>query len=161
MKLTAKNITDNFWIVQQDGRKIGNIVILPSGVEFSQGTKVERFAHLEDVSKKYPVEFVSIPKLTTVPSHEVLGYPTRTAAFNSEFDVQHQLPLYTSEEDSRSKLCAGYYIVNKNQKGWQKVWCPKFITLHRNPYYGPFKTKEEQQECWDQIDEHTSAHSEL
>lgn len=158
MKLTAKHITDSFWIVQQDGRKIGNIVVLPSGVKFSQGSQVETFSHLEDINKKYPVEFVSMPTSKIEPTKDVLGYPTKTLAFNSEFDVQHQLPLYTSEEDSRSKLCAGYYIVNKNQKGWSQVWCPKFITLHRNPYYGPFKTREEQQKCWDQINVHTATH---
>ena len=159
MKLTAKNINDNFWIVQQDGRKIGNITVLPNGVEFSLGSNVEKFAHLEDINKKYPVEFVTVSATQVEPTKDVLGYPTKTTAFNGEFDVQHQLPLYTDEPDSRSKMCAGYYIVNKNEKGWKKVWCPKFITLKRNPYYGPFKTAQEQQQCWDQIDDCTTSHS--
>jgi len=159
MKLTAKSVTDNFWIVQSDGKKIGNINILPHSVEFCQGNRVEQFAQLEDINKKYPVEFVKIAAPAQQPTREVLGYPTKTVAFNGEFDVQHQLPLYTSEEDSRSKLCAGYYIVNKNNQGWKSVWCPKFITLERNPYYGPFKSADEQQQCWDEIHADSATHS--
>jgi hypothetical protein len=151
MTLTAKNISNDFWVVQFNGKKIGNINVRPTGVELTKGAQVELFEHLEDISNKYPIEFVAVAPAPINTTNQVLEYPTKTPAHNCEFDVPHQLPLYTLEPDSRSKFCAGYYIVNIHQQKWKKVWCPKFITLKRNAYYGPFKTAHEQQHCWSQI----------
>ena len=155
MKLTAKHINENFWIVQSNGHKIGAITVTPSGVEYHQGKNTEKFSALDEFGQKYPVEFVryTIPE---PPTHEVLGYPTRTQAHNSEFNVQYQLPLYTAEENSKCKLCAGHYKVKNNQNTWNRMWCPKFIRLQRNAYYGPFKTPAELEQCWAEIHANTS-----
>ena len=59
------------------------------------------------------------------------------------FDVSRRLPLHTKSEKSNSYFCAGYYIV-KFDKGWLRRDFPKLLTLTRNPYEGPFKTKFEQ-----------------
>lgn len=150
MKITAKCVSENFWIMQSNGRKVGNIQVEPSGVTVQQGTQVEHFDRLEDIARKYPVEFVRYVNEHPQVTEEVLGYPTRGMAHNPEWDVQHHLPLYTSESDSRSKRCAGYYMVNKNEQGWKTMWCPKLITLRRNPYEGPFQTKEDLLNYWNQ-----------
>lgn len=151
MKLIVKHITENFWIVQHNGRKIGNITVTPEGVEYKKNNATEKFSALDEFSQKYPVEFVRYAATTSQPTHEVLGYPTKTIAHNSEFNVQYQLPLYTNDTDSRCKLCAGYYIVKNHQNSWSRMWCPKFIRLQRNAYYGPFKTTAEMDQCWSQI----------
>jgi hypothetical protein len=158
MKLTAKHINENFWIVQRSGRKIGAITVTATGVEYHRGTVTEKFTALDEFSQKYPVEFVKYA-VTKPPTHEVMGYPTRTTAHNSEFNVQHQLPVYTADEQSRCKLCAGHYIVRNNKGQWQRMWCPKFIRLQRCAYYGPFKTLAEVAQCWDQIHADTSTDS--
>ena len=46
---------------------------------------------------------------------------------------------------SQSFYCAGYYIINF-ETGWMKAYCPKLITLTRNQFEGPYKTKFEIQE---------------
>jgi len=150
-KLIAKNVTDSFWIVQFDGEKVGNIEIDADGVVMQQGQVTERFARLADLQRKYPVEFVKYSATPTPASTDVLGYLTRTAAYNAEWDMQLQLPLYTTEPDSRSKRCAGFYIVNQISNSWSRVWCPKLLAIRRNQYMGPFTSRELMQAAWDQL----------
>ena len=159
MKLTAKRVSDNFWIMRLNGRKVGNIQVNAEGVTLQQGSSVEYFERLEDIAHKYTVEFVRYPKKNQEPESEVLGYPTRTPAHNPEWDVHLHLPLYTTESDSRSKRCAGYYMINHNEQGWRQMWCPKLITVRRNPYYGPFQTKEALQDYWNQNHASDTAHT--
>ena len=71
---------------------------------------------------------------------EVHGYPTRSLPFNSMYDLQSKLPLFTKSRKSKSLYCAGYYLVRFNVN-WLKSFCPKLITLQRNEYMGPFKTE--------------------
>jgi len=150
-KLIAKNVTDSFWIVQSDGEKVGNIEIDADGVVMKQGSVTERFARLEDLQRKYPVEFVKYSAAVSPATNDALDYPTRTAAYNAEWDIQLQLPLYTTEPDSRSKRCAGFYIVNQITSGWTRVWCPKLLAIRRNQYMGPFTSLELMQAAWDQL----------
>ena len=77
--------------------------------------------------------------------HEVHGFPTSQRAWNVLWDVKHQFPVYTKTSKSKSYYCAGYYVIKFNN-GWVKSYCPKFITLNRYEFKGPFKTKAEMQE---------------
>jgi hypothetical protein len=144
-QLIAKNVNDNFWVVQLNGRKVGNIQVNAQGATLYQGPVMEKFEHLEDIGKKYSVQFVQFPQAASNPDLEVLGYPTRTPAFNAEWDLRLKLPLYTTQAESRSKRCAGYYLVNRHKQGWVKMWCPKLITLQRNEFLGPFQSHEQMQ----------------
>ena len=56
------------------------------------------------------------------------------------YDVQRKLPLFTKSNASKSLYCAGHYVIKFN-KGWVKSFCPKAITIERNPFKGPFKSK--------------------
>ena len=158
MKLTAKKVSDNFWIMRLNGRKVGNIQVDATGVVVEKEGSVERFARLEDIARKYAVEFVRYERPDPEPTREVLGYPTRTLAHNPEWDLQLHLPLYTTDADSRSKRCAGYYMVNHNDQGWRQMWCPKLITVRRSPHHGPFQTREALDHYWNQHADNT-AHS--
>ena len=71
---------------------------------------------------------------------EVHGYPTRTKPYNSMYDIQNKLPLFTKSEKSKSVYCAGYYLIKFNVN-WLKSYCPKLITVERNEYMGPYKTE--------------------
>lgn len=142
IKLTAKNVTDDFWIVQNNGRKVGNIRIRDSGVEFQNGSRVERFRDLTAVNVNYDIVWQRIISNPPQNESDVFGYPTKTLPHNPEFDVHRQLPLFTSETDSKSKQCAGYYLVNLHKKGWTEMFCPKLITLDRYSYYGPYMDPE-------------------
>jgi len=81
-------------------------------------------------------------KLTTVDSNECYNYPTSCTPYNPVYDVRRKLPLFTKSKQSKSLYCAGYYAIKFN-KGWVKSFCPKLITIERNPYRGPFKDKNE------------------
>lgn len=76
---------------------------------------------------------------------EVEGYPTNCQPFNPLWDVKKKLPLFTKADKSRSLHAAGYYIV-KFEHGWVHSFCPKLITLLKNEWQGPFKTKLEMRE---------------
>ena len=75
-----------------------------------------------------------------IQTKDVHGYPTRTIPYNSMFDIQRKLPLFTKSEKSKSVYCAGYYLIKFNVN-WLKSYCPKLITVERNEYMGPYKTE--------------------
>lgn len=159
MTLTAKNINDSFWILQKNGQKIGNLSVTPDRVVITQEKQQETFDSLDAAIQKYPMEFVVYKTPQSEATMEVLGYPTRSVAYNGEFDVHHQLPLYTELSDSHSKRCAGYYAVNLGHRGWFNVWCPKLLTLKRNIYAGPFATWQEAQDVLEQHNVDHSSHT--
>jgi hypothetical protein len=78
--------------------------------------------------------------------HEVHGYSAKNLPFNGIYDLKRKLPIYTKQEKSTSFFCAGYYIINF-ELGWRPAYCPKLITLTRNEYEGPYKTKLEMKEA--------------
>jgi hypothetical protein len=81
-------------------------------------------------------------------TNQVHGYPTAGRTYNSMWDVQHRLPIFTKSKKSKSWFAAGWYRV-KSGRRWQTCQDPKLIVLQRYPYAGPFLTKEA-------ADEHTS-----
>ena len=74
--------------------------------------------------------------------YDVYGYPTNNKPWNTLWDVQHQFPVYTKTNKSKSWFAAGWYNVKKG-RNWQTVLAPKLILLQRYPHSGPFYTKEE------------------
>lgn len=148
-ELIARPIIKNkFWIVEEDGNKIATIQASEDGsVVYVHDEARERFATIKLLSKTYNITFDnSVPKKEKLSeSHDVHGYPVSQRPWNILWDVKHQFPVYTKTSKSKSFYCAGYYIIKFNN-GWVKSYCPKFITLNRYEFQGPFKTKEEMQE---------------
>ena len=140
-KLTAKNVSDTFWIVQHNGRKVGNITVNAQGVVLQTPNGTKQFQKLKDIEHDFDIEWQEITVTKPEKSCDVFGYPTRNPAHNPEFDVHRRLPLFTSDADSKSKMSAGYYLVNK--QGWKRMFCPKLITLDRYSYYGPYMNKQD------------------
>lgn len=71
--------------------------------------------------------------------------------FPVNFDGPHEidpedkitnLPLYAKTHDSEIYHCAGYYCI-LFPKGWVYGFCPKFSTLSKYEYKGPYHTEEE------------------
>jgi hypothetical protein len=143
MTLKAKSIVaDKFWIVEENGQKVGTIQSSHLGIVFTKkDSSKERFSNIKLFSDKYNVVFES-DKPKKVPETEffIYEFPCKTQPFNAGYNVTKQLPLYTKRENSISYYCAGWYLV-KFRYGWSKTMNPKFITLQRNEYIGPFKTK--------------------
>jgi hypothetical protein len=140
MKLIGKSISDNFWIIFQNEKKIGNIKVNKHGVEFNRGKLLEKFKDLPSVEKTYEIDWQRF-KINIDNKNAVFGYPTKTFPYNREFDICRRLPLYTTETNSKSKRAAGYYVVNYGKKGWVYMFCPKRITLDKYGYSGPYMDK--------------------
>ena len=147
-------IKDKFWIVEENGEKIGTLQKQDHNgwIFLSKRDKREEFHTEQALYEKFGVGLFNNdiqPQQTIIESEEtdydVHGYPVNQKAYNPMYDVQKQLPIYTKTPKSKSLFCAGYYIICF-EKGWRKAYCPKVITLQRYPYKGPMKTKLEMQQ---------------
>jgi hypothetical protein len=139
---TKTILKDKFWIMEEDGVRVGTLSISEDKFMFSgpQGTKYfdsER-ALKRTFGKNVLINEV-VPTDEIIIDKEVYGYPTSTTPYNPLLDVQRKLPLFTKSEKSKSLYCAGYYIIHFD-KGWVKSFCPKLITVERYETQGPFKT---------------------
>jgi hypothetical protein len=144
MGLLARAVVKNkCWIVEQDGTKVATILANERGVTLVQSTSREQFPNLKTLSDRYNI-IIDKTKPTKVKAelHAVHGYPCDHKPQNGLWDLLHKLPVFTKGTKSKSFFCAGYYIVQFNN-GWVKSYCPKFITLNRYPYQGPFSTQRE------------------
>ena len=153
MTVRAKTlIKDKFWIVEEDGEKLGTLQKQnDNGWIFLSKRDQRQVFHTEDslftkfgfnIFENNERDIAPVKELTKFDVH---GYPCSQHPHNPMFNVQKQLPVYTKMPNSKSQFCAGYYIICF-EKGWRKAYCPKMITLSRYPYKGPMKTKLEMQQ---------------
>ena len=135
-------LQDKFWIVEQSGEKIGTLSKNDEGFVVNSQGKVNLYKNENQLKRTFGKNFLvaNIKNTTDDQTKDVHGYPTRTVPFNSMFDIQRKLPLFTKSEKSKSVYCAGYYLVKFNVN-WLKSFCPKLITIERNEYLGPYKTE--------------------
>jgi hypothetical protein len=143
MTLVAKPVIDKqYWILQQDDRKIGNVEACQGGYQVRINNQVTQFKTIRMLQQRVDIKFENIPK-TNRPriGHEVHGYPTATRAYNGIWNVPNRLPMYTKTVKSKSWYAAGWYAV-KQGRAWETVQDPKLIVLQRYPYQGPFHTPE-------------------
>lgn len=149
-ELIARPVLKNkFWIVESEGNKVATIQASEDGgFVYVHEDLRERFASIKLLSKAHNVIFdnTAPKKEKAQESHEVHGFPISQKPWNVLWDVKHQFPVYTKTSKSKSYYCAGYYIIKFNN-GWVKSYCPKFITLNRYEFQGPFKSKAEMQEA--------------
>ena len=154
MTVRAKTLVkDKFWIVEQNGEKLGTLSKQDNNgwtflskkdqrqVFHTQESLFTKFGFniFEESDLKRPEEEVQ------ADNFDIYGYPCSTHPYNPVFDVKNQLPVYTKTPKSKSQFAAGYYIICF-EKGWRKAYCPKMITLSRYKYQGPMKTKLEMQQ---------------
>ena len=143
MTFKAKPVLeDKFWIVEQEGVRIGTLSKNEEGFVVNTKGKVNLFKTERQLKKTYGSNFLvaNIKNTKGIITKDVHGYPTRTMPYNSMFDIQRKLPLFTKSEKSKSVYCAGYYLIKFNVN-WLKSYCPKLITVERNEYMGPYKTE--------------------
>lgn len=145
MTLIAKPVIDKqFWILQKDNEKIGNIEACAGGYQVKIRNQVTQFKTIKMAARKINIEFepaVKITKPRPTVDH-VHGYPVSGRVYNPMWDVPQQLPVYTKTIKSKSWFAAGWYNVRKGRQ-WQTVQDPKLIVLQRYPYQGPFYSESE------------------
>ena len=143
-KIIAKELLkDKFWIVEDEGVRIGTLSINEDQYMLSDITGTRFFKNKKQLKTTLGTNLVWNTLEQTKKSleeKEVYNYPTKFVPFNPMYDIQRKLPLFTKSEKSKSVYCAGYYII-KFDKGWVKSFCPKLITVERYGYRGPFKTE--------------------
>lgn len=143
-------INDKFWIVEENGVKCATLRKNEDNrfiMSNENGTKV--FNNRKSITDHFGEEFFRakiIKEADNASEKEVHGYPCGTTPYNSMYDIKRKLPLYTKSLDSKSLYCAGYYII-RFDKGWVKSFCPKFITLQRYQFSGPYKTELEMKQA--------------
>jgi hypothetical protein len=137
-------IPDQYWILREHDRKIGNIEATDRGYQVNLNGRSVVIKNLDSLTATTPIDFKDILRSESRPEtvNSVHGYATSSPAYNAIFDVQHQLPLWTHEPRSRSWLAAGWYRVRQH-RNWRIVHCPKLILLERYQYQGPFHSAEE------------------
>jgi len=146
--LVAKPVVpDQFWILKQDDRKVGNIEAMAGGFSVRIGDQVNNYKTINTIKQRIAIAFEPVvDKIKTVAvAKTVHGYPTREQAYNAIYDVKHQVPLWTREPRSKSWYAAGWYQVRQG-RSWQVEFCPKLITLQRYAYRGPYYTEEQAHE---------------
>ena len=144
MTVKAKSVLkDKFWIVENDGEKIGTLSWNDDRYMFSSSAETCFFDNKKQLKKRFGVDIIWAEVEKEVISdkdYEVHGYKASVEPFNSMYDIKRKLPLFTKSLKSKSLYCACYYII-KFEKGWVKSFCPKLITVERYETRGPFKTE--------------------
>lgn len=141
--IVAKTVVpDQYWILQENDQKIGNIEHMPQGYSVRINNNVTVYKTMTMLREQVPVDFKNtLPVVQEQTPQLVHGFHTTEPPFNSVFDIKHQLPLWTKEPRSRSWYAAGWYRV-KVRRDYETVECPKLIMLERYKYLGPFASKE-------------------
>lgn len=150
MTIQLKEITDNSWLVmtEKEQEKVG----LLSANRIGQFTLLSKdgkvnFASEEEVREFFEEDIfnnILVSPLADAKEYTVKGFPVD---FDSPFeadeeDVVSDLPLYTKTKTSKVFHCAGYYCI-KFPKGWTSSFSPKFSTLQKYDFAGPYKTEME------------------
>ncbi len=140
-------IPNKEWVVTEDHKKIGAITKDKKGYHFIKKGKTVEFKNLNDLKAQLGIAlFEEGIKNNTQESdsknYVIYDFPCSSKPYEPVYSVKEKLPLYAKSAKSKSRYCAGYYII-QFRKGWVKSFCPKLITLQRYPYYGPFKTEVE------------------
>jgi hypothetical protein len=145
--IVAKAIVkDKFWILQNNGQRVGLISKEEDGVHLSVEGGHIVVDSVKQAAKKYNIKFEETVKVKPVKvANEVYGYPTSSKPHNPVMDIQKKIPQYTKSAKSKSWFAAGYYTVELPE-GSKGFYCPKLIILQRHKYEGPFLTKEDMEE---------------
>jgi hypothetical protein len=145
MTIEAKPVVRNkYWIVEDDGRKIGTIQAAEDGVVLVKDNRRLKYPSIKVLGTAHNIRFVPGQKKQTASVDSVYDYPSRGRPYNAIYDLRLKLPLYTASKKSKSYYCAGFYLINLGPQ-WMIEFCPKKIILKRNQYLGPFKSKDQAQ----------------
>ena len=141
--IIAKPVVANqYWILQEDDHKVGNIQAGPNGYIVTLQDQVVNYKTIPMVRKAVGVEFTQPEKKSRPVTDAVHGFPTGCRAHNGMWDIKRKLPLFTKQTKSKSWFAAGWYQL-KQHRAWKVVHNPKLILLERYPYRGPFISKEQ------------------
>ena len=143
--LVAKPVIDKqFWILQENNRKVGNIEACAGGYQVKINNQVAQFKTIRMAAQRANIEFEPAVKTVKpkVTVNQVHGYPVSGRVYNPMWDVTQQLPVYTKTAKSKSWFAAGWYRVRRG-RNWSTILSPKLIMLQRYSHAGPFHSETE------------------
>ena len=142
-ELIAKPIVKNqYWIVTDGSKKVGNIEANNSGYGVQLNGTFLQFNNTEELKKKTKIRFEPLKTDKTVAKTPYPEYPTPKRIYNSVFDVQRGLHVFTTSAKSKCLHAAGWFVLDQNGTK-EIVFCPKYIFVQRYSYSGPYKTESE------------------
>ena len=141
--LVAKVVADKqYWILQEENQKVGNIEAWDGGYQVRIHDQVKQFKTIKLAAREANITFEKKPVKSKPDTGTVHGFPVAGRCYNPVWDVVHRLPLYTKNKKSKSWFAAGWYSIKRGRK-WRVVQDPKLIALQRYPYQGPFHSKDQ------------------
>ena len=139
--IVAKTVVDDqFWILQENDRKVGNILVEQGKYHVKINNEVTEFKSLAMVERITGIKITAPSRSERV--NTIRGYATGPDSYNETWDVERGLPLFTRVPSGQCWHAAGWYRM-KRGKTWEVQECPKLIYLQRYPYQGPFLTRGE------------------
>lgn len=148
-KAMLQQISDVAWLVHQGEQKLG---ILNKDVQehytYITGKELLNFDCEDQVTEHFGnvklfqeqiTENIQKPSTYYIRGYEV-DYAEPFALTEEHPDYEPNVPLYTKIEGSNVYYAAGYYCINFN-KGWKHAHGPKYSTLTRYGFTGPYKTE--------------------
>lgn len=139
--LTAKQIVkDQFWIVTDSDKKVGNVVANGNGFSVKINNKSQYFSSTDEIKQSTRIRFQAIKTDKTKISAPYPNFPTPNKIYNSIFDVRRGLHVFTKTKNSKCLYAAGWFVVNHNGTT-EVMFCPKYIFIQRYDFTGPYKTE--------------------
>lgn len=141
--LIAKPIIKNqYWVVTDGSKKVGNVIADGSGYEVKLNGKQSYYNNTQDIQKSVNIKFQQVKLNKNKSEVPYSDLPTTSKVYNSIFDIKKKLHLFTKTKKSKCYHAAGWFILEQNGVK-QVVFCPKYIFIQRYGYEGPFKTEVE------------------
>lgn len=147
-KAMLQQISDVAWLVHQGEHKLG---ILNKDVQehftYITGKELVSFDNESEVVEHFGnvnlfEEQISTPTQVQdkfyIKGYEV-DYQNPWAVEEDHPDYNPNVPLFTKIEGSNVYYAAGHYCINF-EKGWKKAHAPKYSTLTKYGFTGPYKT---------------------
>jgi len=143
MTLVAKTIIkDQYWVVTDGFRKVGNVVYDGSGFDVKLDGINSHYKNYNEITKFTKIRFEPTKSSSAKPQILYPEFPVPTKIYNSIFDIKRKLHLFTKTKKSKCYHVAGFFVLKQNGI-FQTVFCPKFIFIQRYEYLGPYKTETE------------------
>lgn len=129
-------IKDKFWIIESHGNKIGTLKFNDSKYKYFNN-KDGNETVFDNLNSFTIVE----KKSKTFVNDTVYGYPANTEQAH-EIDLLDNVPVFKKTANSSIHFAAGYYCL-QFPMGWRPSFCPRYDTLQKYPYVGPFKSEQD------------------
>jgi hypothetical protein len=147
-----KELTQTSWLVITEGtnEKVGLLSEQRDKLKFIAKAANAEFRDRSDVTEFFDQEDLFRNVIVTKSEEDekeyfVNGYPVKAGIAHEIKDesIKTDLPVYSKSESSDSYYVAGYFCLNFDEAGWTHSFCPRYKSLDKYQFTGPYKTEDE------------------